>query len=112
MIRKKSRYQNNIIDYGLIFALGPNVFNRCQQNRIQGDSTVPRKYFNLNISAENYQAYYRGLSQFIVTESEDGQKIRFPANELRKFVSHSGVQGRFEITYNQSSKLIDLRKIG
>lgn len=72
---------------------------------------MPRKYFKLNISAENYQAYYRGVSQTIVTRSEDGQKIQFPANELRKFVSHSGVCGRFEITYSRNSKLIDLRKI-
>lgn len=73
---------------------------------------MPRIFFKLNISATEIQAYYRGQSQVVVAQSEDGKKLQFPAKELRKFVTHEGVQGRFEISYSQDSKLLGLRRIG
>ena len=72
---------------------------------------MPRKFFKLNISATDYQAYYRGQRHVVVALSEDGHRLQFPAIELRKFVSHTGVHGRFEITYSQDSKLLGLRKV-
>ncbi len=73
---------------------------------------MPRKFFTLNISATDYQAYYRGQSQVVMAQSEDGHRLQFPAIELRKFVSHTGVHGRFEITFTDESKLVNLRKVG
>ena len=73
---------------------------------------MPRIFFKLNISATEIQAYYRGQSQVVVAQSEDGKKLQFPAKELRKFVTHEGVHGRFEISYSQDSKLLGLRRIG
>nr|WP_271983428.1 DUF2835 domain-containing protein [Granulosicoccus sp.] len=72
---------------------------------------MPRMFFTLNIPAIDYQAYYRGTSNVVVTQTEDGQRLQFPANELRKFVSHTGIQGRFEITFSRDNKLLDLRKV-
>jgi hypothetical protein len=72
---------------------------------------MPSMFFKLNISAQEYQAYYRGQSLIVVAQSEDGKRLQFPAMELRKFVSYTGVQGRFEITYSDDSKLLNLRKI-
>ena len=72
---------------------------------------MPRMFFTLNISAADYQYFYQGVGKVIVTRTEDGQRLQFPANELRKFVSHSGVQGRFEIMFSRDNKLLDLRKV-
>jgi hypothetical protein len=68
-------------------------------------------FFTLNISATDYQAHYRGIAQVVVTQTEGGQSLQFPANELRQFVSHTGIQGRFEITFSRDNKLLDLRKV-
>jgi len=88
-----------------------NAETETQGAMPRGKKRMPRKYFKLNISADAYLAYYRGSSQSIVTQSEDGHRIQFPANELRKFVSHAGIHGRFEITYSRDNKLLDIRKM-
>lgn len=72
---------------------------------------MPSMFFRLNISAQDYQAYYRGQSHVVIAQSEDGKRLQFPAMELRKFVSYTGVHGRFKITYSQDSKLLDLSKV-
>ena len=71
---------------------------------------MPKMFFNLDIPPQEYQAHYRGAAN-VVTQTEDGQRLQFPAMELRKFVSHTGIQGRFEITFSGDNKLVGLRKI-
>lgn len=71
---------------------------------------MKRLYFSLRISPEEYLAYYQGTGNVVLTRTEDGKKLQFPAKELRKFVSRSGIQGRFEITLNDEHKLVELRR--
>ena len=67
--------------------------------------------FSLNISAEQYQAYYQGVARFIRVVAEDGRSLKFPASHLQKFVTHSGIQGRFEIRFDEQQKLQSLQRI-
>ncbi|MBT3204161.1 MAG: DUF2835 domain-containing protein [Gammaproteobacteria bacterium] len=67
--------------------------------------------FKLNISAEKLQAYYRGLAKFVAVQSEDGRNVQFPVSELQPFVSHSGVQGRFEIQFTDEFKFLKLTRL-
>jgi len=43
--------------------------------------------------------------------SEDGRSLKFPAALLQKFVTHGGVRGRFEISFNEQNKLVGMRRI-
>lgn len=67
--------------------------------------------FMLNISAEKYQRYYQGTAKFVHVTAEDGRSLKFPAKELQRFVTHSGIQGRFEITFDERFKLQQLRRV-
>ncbi len=67
--------------------------------------------FNLSISPEQYLRYYRGAVQTVVTRAEDGRTLRFPAEQLRPFVDHSGVHGRFRIEFDNNNKLINLTRV-
>lgn len=67
-------------------------------------------YFHINISPEQYQAYYQGAAKRIHVQTEDGRSLKFPASEMQKFVSHSGIQGRFEIVFNDQHKLVSLNR--
>jgi hypothetical protein len=58
----------------------------------------------LKISPERFQAYYQGVVEYVVAQSIDGRTIQFPARVLRPFVSHQGVQGTFEITFDATLK--------
>ena len=67
--------------------------------------------FRLAISAEEYLAYYRGSAQVVVARSDDNKIVRFPASAIREFVTHDGVFGSFEITYDENNKLIGIQPI-
>lgn len=72
---------------------------------------MQRMRFSLNISAEKYQSYYMGAARFVRVQTDDGRSLKFPAAELRRFVTHEGVQGRFEITFDDLHKLVGLERI-
>jgi uncharacterized radical SAM superfamily Fe-S cluster-containing enzyme len=67
--------------------------------------------FSLDISSDDYIRYYRGDVQMVQVTAEDGRRIRFPASNLRPFVSRDGVQGMFEITLDEENRLLKLRKL-
>ncbi len=67
--------------------------------------------FSISISTEQYQSYYRGSAKFVRVQTEDGRSLKFPASELQKFVLHDGVQGRFEITFDDNHKLVNLSRL-
>ena len=64
----------------------------------------------LAISAEEYLAYYQGSAQDVVARSDDNRVIRFPASAIRKFVTHDGIHGCFEISFDENNKLIAIQK--
>ncbi len=67
--------------------------------------------FSLSISAEQYQSYYRGSAKFVWVKTDDGRSLKFPAAELQKFILHDGIQGNFEIIFNDQHKLLSLNKL-
>lgn len=68
-------------------------------------------FFNLSISAQEYLRVYRGSARQVVVRGTDGASLSFPAEHLRRFVSHDGVQGRFELKYDASNKFVSLEKL-
>lgn len=73
---------------------------------------MQKMYFSLNIMPDKYRSYYQGAAKSVIVQTEDGRTLKFPAAELQKFVSHSGVQGRFEIVFSDEHKLVNLSRIG
>ena len=67
--------------------------------------------FRLAISAEEYLAYYQGSAREIVARSDDNKVVRFPASAFRRFVTHEGIFGRFEIIFDENNKLISVQSI-
>ncbi|TNF34328.1 MAG: DUF2835 family protein [Gammaproteobacteria bacterium] len=71
---------------------------------------MQRMIFQLHITAEQYQRYYQGSAKAVIVQTEDGRKLQFPANRLQKFVGHEGIHGRFQITFDNNHKIIDLSR--
>ena len=67
--------------------------------------------FRLAISANDYLAHYQGSAQVVVVRSEDNRVVQFPASAIRKFVTHDGIYGRFEMTIDENNKLIAIEPI-
>ena len=67
--------------------------------------------FYLDISKDEYLRNYSGSAHFVLVQAEDGRTVRFPAVNLRQFVTAGGVRGRFEMTLDANNSLIDIRKL-
>ena len=67
-----------------------------------------KNQFSLRISALEMQRYHSGQARTVVVIAENGQRLQFPAELLRGFVSQDGVQGWFEIEYDDAGKLLGL----
>jgi hypothetical protein len=59
---------------------------------------------DLTISADEYIKQYRHPAAVVTTNSRDGRRIKFPANILRPYVSHTGISGSFEIYFDTAGK--------
>lgn len=68
--------------------------------------------FRLSLSAEQIRSYYEGVARQVVVRANDGRRVQFPAQWLRRFVTNDGVNGLFEMRFGDDRKLIDLRRIG
>jgi len=66
--------------------------------------------FHLNIPYDLYLAYYSGAAQNISVVALDGRRIQFPAKHVQRFLTHSGIIGTFEMTFN-GSQMVDFQKI-
>jgi hypothetical protein len=67
--------------------------------------------FALNISPDLYLSYYEGAARAVVVESFDGRSIQFPANVLQQFVTRDGIQGVFEMEFDEKNKFVAIRRI-
>lgn len=64
-----------------------------------------KNQFPLGISAQEMQRYYSGQARHVVVTAENGQRLQFSAELLRRFVTQDGVQGWFEIEYDDAGRL-------
>ncbi|MDA1276937.1 MAG: DUF2835 domain-containing protein [Verrucomicrobia bacterium] len=66
---------------------------------------------DLDISAGQYLAWYKGIVRNVVTRSREGLSVQFPANVLQKFVTMDGIQGVFRLTYDENNKFVSIEQL-
>ncbi len=67
---------------------------------------------SLAITAEEFQRLYQGAARDVVALDDQRRRIRFPANILVPFVTHSGVRGRFRINFGDDNRFHSIEQIG
>ena len=65
----------------------------------------------LRISPHQLLYYYEGDVDTVVARATDGRVIRFPANILRSVVQSDGVQGTFELVFDENHKFVSIARI-
>lgn len=68
-------------------------------------------YVQLNIPPDEFQLLYEGVAKTVNARSLDGRVVRFPANILRPFVTHSGISGTFAIHFSDENRFQNIEKI-
>jgi len=72
---------------------------------------MKRMTFSMNLSAEKYLRYYQGSAKAVIVQADDGRTLKFPINAIQKFVTRDGVQGRFEIIFDDNNKMQSLNRL-
>ncbi len=72
---------------------------------------MPEVRVSLDISYQDYLAYYEGVAESVVTKTRDGRKVKFPARVLRPFLSQQGIIGEFLIRFNDRRKFVGIEKL-
>ena len=72
--------------------------------------TDRRVVVDLTITADEYLRVYKGTARDVIAQSLDGRSVKFPANILRPFVSHDGINGRFEIVYGSDGRFRQIKR--
>ncbi len=67
--------------------------------------------FRLAIPAEQYISFYQGKVNNVVAYTQDRQRIQFPANTIRNFVTANGIFGLFEMTFNANNKFLEIEQL-
>ncbi len=76
--------------------------------------SVSTVIIDLSISSEEYLKWYRGQARSVSAVSRCGQRVSFPVDSLRPFISHEGVSGSFEIAFDVSvvpNKLCSIKRL-
>ncbi len=62
------------------------------------------------MTPQEFLPYYQGKIQAIIVMSTQGKRIQFPAMHLRKFLTSSGIHGKFCLE-TENNKFKSLTKI-
>ncbi|MEH6502433.1 MAG: DUF2835 domain-containing protein [Cycloclasticus sp.] len=67
--------------------------------------------FKLAIPAEKYLSVYKGHAKTISTLSIDGRRVEFSAEKVRRFLTHDGVYGVFEMEISAEQKFLAIKRL-
>jgi len=65
----------------------------------------------LAISADDFQRLYQGSARDVVALDDQRRRIKFPANILVPFVTHSGIHGRFQINFDDANRFASIERV-
>ena len=65
----------------------------------------------LAISAREYQLHYMQPGTVVSARASDGRRVRFPARLLQRFVSHTGIYGRFRIAFDSRGRCHEILRV-
>ena len=72
---------------------------------------MPKILVNLQISAEDYLAHYKGAARSVIARDRSGKNVAFPSNILQPFVTHNGIIGTFEIEFDTDNRFQGISKV-
>lgn len=73
---------------------------------------MARYVIDLQIPKDQLMRYYRGSARGVITTARSGQRVRFPAQALRQFVAHNGVNGVFALDVDGANRLRNIQRLG
>ncbi|MBL4584926.1 MAG: DUF2835 domain-containing protein [Pseudomonadales bacterium] len=67
--------------------------------------------FNLSISSESYEAYYRGDAKYVQVTTDQSVTVQMPADIFRRFLTRGGISGTFLVKYDKDNRFQSIEKL-
>jgi Protein of unknown function (DUF2835) len=67
--------------------------------------------FHLNLSYEQYLAFYRGVVKTVMAKADDGRNISFPASNIQRYLTKAGIKGHFEMELTLQNKFVAIKRL-
>lgn len=71
-----------------------------------------RYVVDLHIPTAELLRYYRGKANAVVVLARSGERVRFPADALRKYVDREGIRGTFSLSVDGANRLRGIERLG
>lgn len=66
---------------------------------------------DISLPAEEFLRVYQGTANRVLLCSREGKSVSLPAGRLQPFLTHEGVYGSFELSFDADGKFISLRRL-
>ncbi len=70
-----------------------------------------RYFFRLNISYSECAQVYQADIPSVILHSESGKRVQLASRHLRRFLTTSGIHGRFRLITDENNKFVSFEKI-
>ncbi|MAA65513.1 MAG: hypothetical protein CL581_12125 [Alteromonadaceae bacterium] len=67
---------------------------------------------DIAIGPQEWLKLYEGVARDVSTVSRDGRTVRFPARILSRFALRDGVNGSFQINFDDTGKFHSVERLG
>ena len=68
-------------------------------------------HLDIALPADEFLRVYQGSANRVFLRSREGKSVSLPAGRLQPFLTHDGIYGNFELTFDAQGKFISLRQI-
>ena len=65
----------------------------------------------ISLDSEQVLLFYKRQKERVRAVADDGTSISLPFDIIAQFVSHHGIHGRFEISYDSSGKFKGIKRV-
>lgn len=77
---------------------------------LDNSKQIKQYIFAVNMSYADFLPYYQGQVHTIVVTSTTGERVQFPAMNIRQYLTPTGIQGYFCMN-TKNNKFLSLNKL-
>ncbi len=67
--------------------------------------------FRINLTYDQFLAVYQGIAKTVTTIADDGRRIVFPAKNIQRYLTRTGIKGHFEMELTPQNKFVSITRI-
>lgn len=72
---------------------------------------MPALIVDINLPREEYLKVYQSYVRQVRGVARSGESVRFPISVLQPYLTHTGVQGSFRLSFDQQNKFVGIERL-